>query len=92
MAKQKKEKKPKKDKGGVGTLTEVFFVAEKTGAQEWVSGYHPQQGVQFSTDLMDAVWAYDGSKVQTFITRNNIQNVTVQQKEGGNHPNKPPLP
>lgn len=87
MAKEKKTKK--KDQQA---LTETFFVAQKNGVTEYVSGYDKTtQTAQWSTNIDEAIWSYDSSKVQTYITRNNINNATVQQKNGVHPSQRPPL-
>lgn len=91
MAKQRRPR-PGEKKAATET-TEVFFVMQKNDVEEYAKSYNAQtHQLIFSTDLMQALWSYDSTKVDNFITNNNLQNVSTQRKEGGNHPNKPPLP
>lgn len=88
MSKAKKTKK----KDEQTALTETFFVGQKNGATEYVSGYNKQtQTPEFSTDINQAIWSYDSAKVQQYLTRNNITNVTVTQKNGVHPSQRPPL-
>lgn len=88
MSKAKKTKKKDQETA----LTETFFVARRNGVVEYVSGYDkPTHTPLWSTDINDAIWSYDSSKVQLYITRNNITNVTVETKNGDHPTGKPPL-
>ena len=87
MAKQKRQQGIKQT-----ATSETFYVAEKTSGPEYVSGYNKTTHTpEFSTDINQAIWSYDSAKVQAYITRNNITNVTVQIKNGDHPTGKPPL-
>lgn len=69
-----------------------YYVAETFGGGVYVSGIQKTPpAILYSSNIEDAMWSTDSSKVQQVIDRNSISNVSVQLKSG-NHPgSKPPI-
>lgn len=71
-----------------------FYVIEQSGGGVWVSSVVKATPpvINYSSDIEQAMWHEDSTKVQQVIDRNNISNVTTTYK-GFDHPgSKPHIP
>lgn len=70
-----------------------FCAQNDLNTDQYIYGVNPStHEIIWTTDLNIVAWSFDSQKVQDLINNNNLPNVSVAAKSGGNHPNRPPLP